>query len=129
MTTPDMPSMPEETSPTPHSANRARLGIALILITAGLLLLAQQFNLMPDLNLPTGFLVLGFVGVACFVLFLLTGLSGWGLLFPTTIPLAVVGAYWLDQREVDGLAISALIIGSVAVPFWFAFLSERFREW
>lgn len=134
MTTPDIPSLPDETSPPPptpptYSANRGRVGVALILILAGLLLLAQQFNLLPNLNLPTAVLIFGLVGLGFFVLFLLSGLSGWGLLFPTTIPLAIAAAIWLDRREADGQLIASIIIASVALPFWVAFLSERFREW
>lgn len=109
--------------------NRGNIFWGLALLLVGAVLTAVNFNLLPfeEPNLISGLFILS--GLLFFLGYLTSGLTEWGWLFPASILSGVGGGIWLEELTNTGEFTGALIVFSVAIPFWAAFFTKRSNWW
>ncbi|HEX6387425.1 MAG TPA: hypothetical protein VF177_22385 [Anaerolineae bacterium] len=101
----------------------------LILILAGVVFLAEQLGLIPDLAATLwGFIFAG-ASLLYFITYFTAGVSQWGWLFPATITAGLAGTIWLAEAGVEGTLAGALFMASVSLPFWLVYVVDRRANW
>jgi hypothetical protein len=103
------------------------LGFALIL--AGAFALANSLGYLKAFSITTWMFIFTSLSAIFFIAFLVDGLRAWGWLFPVSIFAALAGSMRIVGSNIPTEWIPALIVGSVALPFIFAFLIDRNRTW
>lgn len=109
--------------------NRARYFWGLALILAGLFFLAVNMGLVPELSANAwtiGFAVLGLIFLAGYFI---TGIDNWWVLIPGLGSLAIAAAIWLTTAGVSGNLAGGLLLLTISVPFWVAYLTNRKTNW
>lgn len=109
--------------------NRARYFWGLSLILVGLFFLAVNLGIIPELSANVwaiGFAVLGLIFLAGYFI---TGIENWWVLFPGLGSLAIAGTIWLVTAGVAGNLAGGLLLLTISVPFWVAFLTNRKTNW
>lgn len=103
--------------------------VALALIAAGLVFLAQNFGYIPR-DTPTLWAAFfGGAGLLFFVGYLSSGLRQWGLLFPALLGGALALTIGLGNAGYDGSFMGTPVLAAVAIPFFAAFALNYRRNW
>jgi hypothetical protein len=110
--------------------NKASLfwGIALILLSAGLLAEQLGYIHLNEISNNTWFFVFGGAAILFLLGYFVNGLKHWGLLFPALIFAALSLTIGLATRNVEGSFLGAPILAAVALPFYVGFAVNR-RNW
>ena len=100
-----------------------------ILIGAGLLFLASNLNLIPQLAAPLWAIVFGVVAISFLGVYLFEGYTEWGWLFPAFILGGVAAIIYLGENGQSGPLLGSLILWCVGAPFLVAFLIKPKANW
>lgn len=109
-------------------SNKSSLTLGLSLIAVGGLALAGQMGYLNQFSISTWAVVLAVVSLFFFVIYFINGIHAWGWLFPAFIFAGLAGALALDNTAAEEW-MPTIVLGSVAVPFIFAFVLDRSRRW
>ena len=109
--------------------NFANILLGFALIFGGVIALANSLGYLPAFSITSWMLIFAALSVFFFIVFLVSGLRGWGWLFPVTVFAALAGSMRIVGSNTPTEWIPALVVGSVAVPFIIAFLIDRNRAW
>jgi len=110
-------------------ANRSGLFWGILLIGGGAVALAQQMGYLSEFPDSIWMWVFGFVSLAAFLSYALSGWKEWGWLFPAGVfgGLAFIIAFAVAGYDNPAMA-SPLFIG-LLIPFLAAYLTDRTRNW
>lgn len=103
--------------------------LGMVLILAGLFALANQMGYLKDLSPTTWIIVFAATSILFFVAYFASGIQSWGWLFPACIFAALSGTIAITESTIVDEWIATLVLGSVAIPFFIAFLLDRSRKW
>lgn len=100
-----------------------------LLITLGLVLLAENLNLFGDLRASIWSLFLGAGGLLFLAIFVGDRRQRWALI-PGLALMGIGGAIFLsEQGLVPDYAVATIILGAIALAFFIIFVSDRAQWW
>ena len=101
----------------------------LALIGAGVLFLAQNFGLLPDIPMIVWLLFFAGLSVLFFASYFLSGVREWGWLFPAFIFAGLAVTLMLTTMGFTSSIVGAPILISIGLPFLAPFLFSPRRNW
>lgn len=100
-----------------------------LLIALGLVLLAENLDLLGDWTAPVWSLILGAISLIFLVTYI-SDRSQWWALIPGLVILGVAVAVFLAEQElVAGYVVGTIILAGVGLPFLLIFLIDRKHWW
>jgi hypothetical protein len=109
--------------------NFSSLLLGLGLIAVGGFAFANQANHFENLTPQTWISIFAISGALFFAAYFLNGIRAWGWLFPACISLALSGSIALSEYSTADAWIPTLMMGSVSIPFFVAYLLGPSRTW
>ena len=111
------------------NVNKSGLFWGVLLIGAGLLVLAEQMGYTSMFSAQVWMIVFAGIGLLGFVSYALSGWQQWGWLFPAGVfsGLAVIIA--LAEANVNSAAVGSPLFFGLLIPFAAAYLIDRSRNW
>lgn len=109
--------------------NFSSLLSGLVLIVIGGFTFANQMGYLENLTPVTWALIFTIIGALFFIAYLLNGIRAWGWLFPACIFSALAGTVALAEYSTADQWIPTLMVGSVSIPFFVAYILDRSRTW
>lgn len=101
----------------------------ILLIAAGVVALLQTQGYLTDLAPTIWMAVFAGISVLFLVLYFISGVAQWGLLFPAGIFGALAFLIWMTVNGHDTPAMAAPLFAGIGLPFVVAYLLERKKNW
>jgi hypothetical protein len=101
----------------------------IVLVLAGVLFLAYNFNWIPEFDLPVLTWVFAGISLLFFTSYFVSGWQNWGWLFPAFIFAGLALTTFLIDQNVDGAILGAPIFVAVAIPFLVGFARNPRENW
>jgi hypothetical protein len=109
--------------------NKSSLFWGVLLIGAGLLVLAEQMGYTSMFSPQVWMIVFAGIGLLGFVSYALSGWKQWGWLFPAGIFAGLVVIIALTEANVSSAAVGSPLFIGLLIPFAAAYLTDRSRNW
>jgi hypothetical protein len=102
----------------------------ILLLLAGVALLADRLGWVDFSNLSTDTWFYIFVGAALFffLIYFLNGVRNWGVLFPAFIFAALALTIWMADNSITDAFMGVPILLAIAIPFYIGFILDR-KSW
>ena len=101
----------------------------ILLIAAGVVALLQTQGYLTDVAPTIWMVVFAGISVLFLVLYFISGVAQWGLLFPTGIFAALAFLIWMAENGHDTPAMAAPLFAGIGLPFVVAYLLDRKKNW
>jgi len=112
------------------NSNAGRIFWGVVLILIGGYFLAEIFGVAPELSDVGWVVIMAILSIGFFTLYFAGGMRDWGMLFPSFILAGAAAAVWISTRyEEMGTLAGVIMMWSIALPFWAAWLSNRTSNW
>lgn len=109
--------------------SRSTILVAIVLILAGGVLLAQNLGLLGPLQLPIESYILGGLGLLFLLVFLTAPAENWWAAIPGCVLLGVGMATYLDTRPIQNEWGGSAVLFSIGLPFLLIYLVKRGSFW
>ncbi len=109
--------------------NRSGLFWGILLIGGGVVALAQQMGYLDQFPDSVWIWVFGFISLAAFISYALSGFKEWGWLFPAGVCGGLAVIIGLAVSGFDNAAIASPLFFGLLIPFAAAYLMDRTRNW
>ena len=111
------------------NVNKSGLFWGVLLIGAGLLVLAEQMGYTSMFSPQVWMTVFAGIGLLGFVSYALSGWKQWGWLFPAGIFAGLAVIIALAEANVNSAAVGSPLFFGLLIPFAAAYLTDRSRNW
>ncbi len=100
-----------------------------VLIIAGVVFLAYNFNYLSFVSTPMWAAIFGGLSILFFISYFLNGVRQWGWLFPALIFAALAVLMFMIDRADPSPFWGTLILAAIGIPFLVAFLLDVRTNW